>query len=766
MNLQNHQKPVSNFNNWVIGCLIISLTGVVFDLFQVGFNVEEEVGLHWLFQIRGVRPHPEQVVVVSTDRQSAYELGLPQEPYKWPRSLHGKLVSRLAEQGAKVIVFDLFFKDIGSQEENAKFAEAIRDAGNVILFEKLTTAGSQANPVRASIRIPPTAQLVKAAAGLASNPLPTDSLRVNQFWLFDPHNPHRATLPFLAFQLYSLHLFEDILAMLQEMLPTEVATLPQRQNDIQGPDGIQNLVKALRTIFIRHPTLGAALLGKLQIQYSDQSMENTRLLASLIRAYSEENSRFIDFYGPPRTIFTIPYFCVLIHCSSQRLGSTSTLDFSGKVVFVGLSETVQSEQQDRFPTVFTSDDGLDLSGVELTAMAFANLLEGRHVTPLPLYLHLLVLLLWGILVGTAFFGVSITPLRHRSGLLMAAFAGLGLGIGMVYFGVVVWLFTAQALWFPLVVPLLVQLPVGLFAALFGTYRAVNRQRLITEKALANYVPVPVVKPLARRIAEIRSQGQVVHGLCLYTDAEGYTKVSEALEEDPDKLQVLMNRYFEAVCAPVREQGGMVSDITGDAVLAIWPAGILTSELRKTVCVAALDILAAVAQFNSAEPEYSLPTRVGLSGGPMFTGNVGAGEYITYKPLGDIVNTASRIENLNKQLGTRLLASHLIVEDLSGILTRKVGSFQLIGKTRPVVIYELFCRESEGDAICKEAIQHFLKGLELFYDQHWDHAEESFRTCIQLRGKDGPSSFYLRLCSQHRSHPPAPDWKGTIVLTTK
>jgi adenylate cyclase len=151
---------------------------------------------------------------------------------------------------------------------------------------------------------------------------------------------------------------------------------------------------------------------------------------------------------------------------------------------------------------------------------------------------------------------------------------------------------------------------------------------------------------------------------------------------------------------------------------------------------------------------------------MFTGNVGAGESITYKPLGDIVNTASRIENLNKQLGTRLLASHLIAEDLSGILTRKVGSFQLIGKMRPVVIYELLCWESEADAICKEAIQHFLKGLELFYAQHWDHAEESFRTCIQLRGQDGPSSFYLRLCSQHRNHPPGPDWKGTIVLTTK
>jgi adenylate cyclase len=760
------QKPVSKLGSWVIGCLIISLTGVVMDLSLIGVNVEEELGLHWLFQIRGVRPPPEDVVVVSTDRQSAYELGLPQEPYKWPRSLHGRLVSRLAEQGAKVIVFDLFFKDIGSEEENTKFAEAMREAGNVILFENLTTMDSQAPPVRGSIRIPPTAQLAQAATGLASHPLPTSSRRVNQVWLFDPNNPHRATLPFLALQLNSLHLYEDLLKLLRIVVPTEVAALPLRPRDIQGPDGTQDVVKTLRTIFTLHPTLGAALLGKLPIPHSDIQMENHRLFASLIRGYSGEDSQYIDFYGPPRTLHTVPYFCVLSPCSSQRLGMHAPFDFSGKVVFVGLSETVQSEQQDRFPTVFTSKEGLDLSGVEIAATAFANLLERQHLTPLPLYLHLSVLLGWGILVGTGFFLVSTSRLQHRSGLLIASLSGLGLWLAIVYFGVIVWVFITQALWFPLVIPLLVQLPLGLFAALFGTYRDVNRQRLITEKALANYVPTPVIKPLARRIEEMRSQGQDVHGLCLLTDVEGYTKISETLEATPDKLQALMNRYFEAVCAPVRDQGGIVSDITGDAVLAIWPAGILTAELRTTVCETALKVVAAVARFNKSEPEFSLPTRVGLSGGPMFTGEVGAGEYFTYTPLGDIVNTASRIENLNKQLGTRLLASHRVVENVSGIFTRRVGSFKLMGKTKPMVIYELLGRESEADSMCREAIQHYLHGVDFFYSRRWDQAEESFLTCLQLRGEDGPSHFYLRLCSHYRSHPPSPNWQGTIILTTK
>ena len=760
------KKTVSHFNNWVIACLIVSLSGVLINLAQVGLNVEEELGLQWLFQIRGARPHPNNIVVVSTDRQSAYELDLPQAPYKWPRSLHGRLVSRLVEQGAKVIVFDLFFKDLGSQKENALFAEAMHQAGNVILFEKLTTADSQANSIQASIRIPPTERIAEAAAGLASNPYPTGSLRVNQIWLFDPSNPHRATLPFLAFQLYTLPLFEDLRNLLQKIMPKEAATLPQHPTDIQIPKGIEQLVEALRGIFMRHPTLGETLLNQLDTKFPAQHKDKAQLLASLIKAYSGESTRFIDFYGPPRTISTIPYFCILLDCSSQRLGNNSTMDFTGKVVFVGLSELVQTEQQDRFPTVFRAEDGLDISGVEIAATAFANLLEDRRITPLPLFLHLLIVLLWGILIGSIFHGVSISRLQHRSGLLMATFAGLGLGIGLMYFSLILWAFSALALWLPLVVPLLIQLPVGLIAALFGTYQNVNHQRLITEKALANYVPDPVAKPLAQRIAEVSSQGQVVYGLCLYTDAEGYTKVSEALEENPDKLQALMNRYFEALCTPVRERDGIVSDITGDAVLAIWPARLLTPDLRKTVCLAALDLLAAVAQFNRSEPNYSLPTRVGLSGGPMFVGKVGIVDYVTYRPLGDIVNTASRIENLSKQMGTHLLASHLVVDDLSGILTRKIGRFQLIGKTKPVEIYELLCRESQADSITQETIQQFRIGLEQFHAQQWDLAEKSFQTCIQLRGDDGPSRFYLPLCHKHREHPPPADWQGTIVLSTK
>ncbi|WP_447962800.1 hypothetical protein [Nitrospira sp. Ecomares 2.1] len=151
---------------------------------------------------------------------------------------------------------------------------------------------------------------------------------------------------------------------------------------------------------------------------------------------------------------------------------------------------------------------------------------------------------------------------------------------------------------------------------------------------------------------------------------------------------------------------------------------------------------------------------------MFTGTVGAGEFYTYTPVGDIVNTPTRIENLNKKLGTRLLATQLVAKDLPDIFSRMIGSFQLIGKTRPVVVYELLGRESEVDAICRKAIRKISHGVGCFYTRRWDQAEESFQTCLQLRGKDEPSHFYLSLCSHFRSHPPPPDWQGTIILITK
>ena len=82
------------------------------------------------------------------------------------------------------------------------------------------------------------------------------------------------------------------------------------------------------------------------------------------------------------------------------------------------------------------------------------------------------------------------------------------------------------------------------------------------------------------------------------------------------------------------------------------------------------------------------TRIGLNYGEMDMGFVGANGRYEYRAVGDTVNTSTRIEGLNKHLGTRILVSDLVVQDLTEFFYRELGFFQLRGRAQPVAISEL------------------------------------------------------------------------------
>ena len=126
-------RPVKTL---VLG-LLLALLGTLAALLPPVAELEEDIGLGSLFKLRGARPAPQDVVVVTIDRQSSNALGLPNLPRKWPRSLHARLVSKLHELGARAVVFDVIFEEPREPDQDAAFAQACRVAGNVVLFEYL-----------------------------------------------------------------------------------------------------------------------------------------------------------------------------------------------------------------------------------------------------------------------------------------------------------------------------------------------------------------------------------------------------------------------------------------------------------------------------------------------------------------------------------------------------------------------------------------------------------------------------------------------------
>jgi adenylate cyclase len=142
------------------------------------------------------------------------------------------------------------------------------------------------------------------------------------------------------------------------------------------------------------------------------------------------------------------------------------------------------------------------------------------------------------------------------------------------------------------------------------------------------------------------------------------------------------------------------------------------------------------------------------------------DHFEYRPVGDIVNTATRIEGLNKRLGTRLLASTDVVRGLGGFLTRELGTFLFAGKSQPVTVHEVFCRKEMALARQKDTCVLFAAGLDAFRNRSFEAAAVSFRDAVKTSGGDGPSEFYIGIAERYREKPPDDGWDGVVSIDTK
>lgn len=733
---------------------LTGLLGLGLSLFPPGQSLEEDVGLAWLFKLRGNRTLPPDVAIVTMDRVSSVNLDLPTDPEKWPRSLHARLVDMLTQKGASVIVFDIHFEEPRSKEEDGTFADALRKAGNTILCQVIKSdmapvrdeKGVTAGHYKMERLVSPVAPLAEAALSLAPFPLPKVPVKVSQYWTFKTSAGDTPTLPVVALQVFALSRYDSFRQLLASAYPDIAKRLPPDKAAITGNRDPEKLIFNLRSAFKDRPSIGEDLLGSLASPST--GAETAKINKALIKMYQAPDSLFLNFYGPPGTIPTIPFFLAL-----QPVTEAPSFDFRNKAVFVGLSERMRPEQKDGFYTVYSQFSGVDMSGVEIAATAFANLLEGLPIEPLRWSAHLTIVLLWGLLIGT---GCRLLPAFPAAFSLVAA--------GSIYLFAAHREFSTHGFWLPLAIPLFFQAPFAFFYAVLGKYFETGKERQAIRKAMGYYLPDWAVDELARNMADVRASNKMVYGTCLFTDAGRYTTLSETM--DPAELAAFMGRYYETLFRPVKGHGGIVINIVGDSMLALWSTPRPDPLQRRRACLAAIDMAAAVEHFNRSHDPTKLETRIGLHSGRILLGSVGAADHFEYRPVGDIVNTASRMEGLNKYLGTAILVSEETLEHLDGLLTRHLGEFLFVGKNQPIGVYELLRRLEEADEATVRLCRLFSEALDAYRARSWDEAIEKFEGIMATSRGDGPSSFYKKLCEQYCTVPPDEDWRGVVRLNEK
>jgi adenylate cyclase len=705
-----------------------------------------------------VRPPPAEVVIVAVDRDAAARLNLPLVPEKWPRALHARHTEQLARAGATAIAFDILFEEARDTSGDRAFADAIRQAQTVVLFAYLRKepdplAGQEdASVLHIERLVMPIAPLAQAAAALAPFPLPKVPVTVRQYWTFKTSAGDKPTLPVVVFQLAALDVYDDFRRLVEVVHPSQAAKLPRDRDAILDILGVETFIGMLRDLFATGQLNAARLLERLQPTTPGVGDDRKQtILRSLIQLYQHGYSRYIDFYGPPGTVTTIPYDRV----TQEAVASHEPLDLRGKAVFVGFSEHAWPEKQDAFHTVFSQQDGSDLSGVEIAATAFANLLENMPIRLCSGPSFFLVISLWGVVLGLV---CRLAPT------VIAALSALGLSVLGVW--VAQHQFAATGTWYPLMIPVAVQFPLAFVGAVLWRYVDTDKERRNIRQAAGYYLPETLVEELAKDVARLSHSSEVIYGTCLFTDAEQYTTVSEQMT--PEALGAFMNTYYATLFEPVQRYGGRISDVVGDSVLAIWSAAQPDAMLQEQACLAALDMAAAIQQFKQTAETWHLPTRIGLHTGPILMGNVGAYDRYEYRALGDIVNTASRLEGLNKTLGTRILVSHEVIGQLDGFLTRELGAFQLVGKSQPLIVHELLGCIDEVRTFQRLLCAQFAEALEAYREQEWDRAIEQFSALIDHPDTygDGPSLFYVKLCEQYKSKPSRAMWTGVVRVLQK
>ncbi|MCU0849588.1 MAG: hypothetical protein MUD12_17025 [Spirochaetes bacterium] len=228
------------------------------------------------------------------------------------------------------------------------------------------------------------------------------------------------------------------------------------------------------------------------------------------------------------------------------------------------------------------------------------------------------------------------------------------------------------------------------------FNAIKEEALETQTRMAGsfsrFVPHEFLEMLAREsIVDVQLGDQVLRDMTvLFSDIRSFTSMSEKLT--PKETIDFLNEFFGRIAPVIRAHGGFVDKYIGDAVMALFP------DKPDDALDAALAMTAELDVFNRhrlGSGSGPVGIGIGIHSGALVLGTIGEKDRLETTVIADAVNTASRIEGLNKELGTRILASRDSVVRLTGpdrYSLRDMGPVKIRGKEEPVHCFEVGCHD--------------------------------------------------------------------------
>ena len=376
----------------------------------------------------------------------------------------------------------------------------------------------------------------------------------------------------------------------------------------------------------------------------------------------------INFYGPARTVKTYSLYDALYGGAHMPPDA-----FRDKYVFLGwgMNTGLPGRPDDSFVTPFL---GPAMFGVEIHATKAGNVLEGSYIRRADPDLEFRLSGILALLLSVAAF--SLRP----------QWAALLLSGAATSWAVVSYQMFLRSVFIPGLSVVTVVLPLIMITSALYYYFAVYRAQQRIRQTFSQYVSPRIVdRILEDPKFDYQAESRVMVTM-MFTDIQGFTSWAE---EHRGNVLATLNNYFGAIASEVLDSEGTLVKYIGDGMFALWGAPLEVRDASHRAVRTALRIKAKVAELGKAGKIPNFVTRIGIHRDEVSLGNLGEKRRFDYTAVGSGVNLTSRLEELNKELGTTILVSAAVYEEVRGdFRCESKGRRQIRGMKEPIEVFEV------------------------------------------------------------------------------
>jgi len=723
-------------------------------------------------------PHTDDFIILNISEESLKRLEKVYGRWPWPRSVHGEVVEYLKADGAKAIGFDIIFSErrqevdsrlinelqafarnadipevrsellsrldsLKAGTDDRRFVSAVENAGNVFqstVFyvdenDLLNKSGHEADASSAS--------QIKSILAKSALPIPPYNYSKPYF---------NATIPFPELAAVSrgtghINIHPDMDGINRRASPF----LYFREREKAYPSLSLVIAAHLKNIPLDSITINndKMFIGDSAMPLLSDGSVRIRYQGGKIATDNTGKETYQSFYQ------YVPYEYILASIDLLRAGRIPPLPkgkFKDKIVLISASAVGLTDLK---PTPFSPVT----PGIEIHANIIDNILSNRFLfTPNSAYEK-------GYIIALA---AAVAAVGHFAGpyvgfLFFIGFTGSVTGIHWWLFG--------KGIIFPIVSSVMAMTATYLGVVLLK-YILEQREKSFIKTAFGHYVAPAVLDNILKSPDKLKLGGEKRYMTVLFSDIEGFTTLSEQLS--PEEVGYILNEYLSHMVQCITRTRGTLDKFIGDAVMAIWNAPAEQEKHAALACETALLMMKELDYLREKwekEKRPLLNARMGINSGDMIVGNMGSREIFDYTVLGSEVNTAARLEPLNKDFGTRIIvseATRMNAEkyDNGKFLFRHLARVILKGRSSYLEVHELIGFRNDIDRTTLGLVEEFENGLDLFIDARFDDAKACFQKALEIKSDDKPSKTYMSLCDYYKENPPPEGFEGAYIQKFK